>query len=439
MVQRNLEQWTHLVEGLDLSRPVHTVTAKRIKRETGLEPRNMAYMDHSSSRPAVFRDNRLFLLPVKNGEYAIVKGEGYHSLEEDPKPPEDFQPELPLDELLLGPAGGEGAALAYAYNSGLTARVAKTPPLLLGRNDMFRLDPFDFRVNGDTPMLHQEGAIAQVDGFYFGGDSALLVECKTKRNADFLVRQLYFPYRHYQHRYRNSPVKNVRPFFVDFDESSGLFRFIEYKFDVLEDYTSIKKVDIHSFKVRPKLTAVHWLLDESLDPGLGSLTPQADRMDRVLALPLLVEKGYSDADRIAQDQQFDPRQSSYYRRAAELLGLVRAGKKEYELTELGRKFAAESEPERNKIAAGRMARIPVIHEVLERLYSREDAEVTSSEIEKILAQYDPVLHGSTLGRRRQTIVAWLRWLEQTQAVVKVLPGGKVTAGPRLVLTQSRSV
>jgi hypothetical protein len=384
MGQRKLEQWSTLVGEMNFDQPVNYISAKRIKEATGLEPRNMAYMDHSSSRPKIFKEKKVFLLPVKNGEYALVRGEGYHRLEEDPHPAKVFRPEVPLDDLQLGPYGGEGAALAYAYNSGLTAQVANTPPLLLGRNDMFRLDPFDFRLNHHTPTLHQEGAIAQVDGFYFGGESALVVECKTRRNADFLVRQLYYPFRHYEAKYRNSRVKRVRPFFVDFEPETGIFRFIEYEFGELDDYESIQRVGIQSFQVRPRPTPVHWLLDESLEPALGPKTPQADRVDRVLALPLLVDKGYSDAAKVAQSQSFDPRQSSYYRRAAESLGLVRLEGKKYELTPLGKLFARSTEPERNRLAALRMARIPVFHEILERLYQRPDGIVTPGEIETIL-------------------------------------------------------
>ena len=33
--------------------------------------------DTRESRPDIFKELGLFLLPVKNGEYAILKGEGY--------------------------------------------------------------------------------------------------------------------------------------------------------------------------------------------------------------------------------------------------------------------------------------------------------------------------------------------------------------------------
>ncbi|MCI4463199.1 MAG: hypothetical protein JHC30_03400 [Caldisericum sp.] len=37
----------------------------------------MCKQDTRESSPQVFKDMGLFILPIKNGEYAIIKGEGY--------------------------------------------------------------------------------------------------------------------------------------------------------------------------------------------------------------------------------------------------------------------------------------------------------------------------------------------------------------------------
>ena len=58
------------------------ITAEAIKsitkkfKETGSrEPRILCKQDNRNSRPQVFIDNKLFILPTKNGEYAILSGE----------------------------------------------------------------------------------------------------------------------------------------------------------------------------------------------------------------------------------------------------------------------------------------------------------------------------------------------------------------------------
>ena len=41
------------------------------------EVRLLCKQDSREARPAVFQELGLFILPVKNGEYAIIRGEGY--------------------------------------------------------------------------------------------------------------------------------------------------------------------------------------------------------------------------------------------------------------------------------------------------------------------------------------------------------------------------
>ncbi|WP_395939594.1 type II restriction enzyme [Anabaena sp. FACHB-1237] len=55
----------------DFTQP-YFINAKDIK-----EVRIICKQDTRESRPDIFQKLRLFLLPVKNGEYAILKGEGY--------------------------------------------------------------------------------------------------------------------------------------------------------------------------------------------------------------------------------------------------------------------------------------------------------------------------------------------------------------------------
>jgi hypothetical protein len=60
------------------------ITAEQIKEATAhfkktneKEVRILCKQDSREDRPQVFIDHNVFLLPIRNGEYAIVKGEGY--------------------------------------------------------------------------------------------------------------------------------------------------------------------------------------------------------------------------------------------------------------------------------------------------------------------------------------------------------------------------
>src|SRR2546427_13096856 len=93
------EKWCRLVQelGIDLGSPVSRVTARQIKRRTGEEPRIMAKMDTRESLPSCFQERGVFVLPTSNGEYVIVKGDGYHDLEPIQRPIQVFARVFPFE------------------------------------------------------------------------------------------------------------------------------------------------------------------------------------------------------------------------------------------------------------------------------------------------------------------------------------------------------
>src|SRR3989344_8915780 len=64
------------------------------KKTAEKEVRILCKMDTRESLPKIMRDNGLFLLPTKNGEYVIIRGEGYLDIEDVAGEPELFKSEL---------------------------------------------------------------------------------------------------------------------------------------------------------------------------------------------------------------------------------------------------------------------------------------------------------------------------------------------------------
>ena len=50
---------------------------QNFKKTSEKEVRILCKQDSREDRPKIFIDNDLFILPKKNGEYYVVKGEGY--------------------------------------------------------------------------------------------------------------------------------------------------------------------------------------------------------------------------------------------------------------------------------------------------------------------------------------------------------------------------
>ena len=76
----------------------------------------------------------------------------------------------------------------------------------------------------------------EIDGGYEGDSSLNLIEAKNYISDDFLIRQLYYPYR----LWSNKIGKRVRPIFLTY--SNGIFHLREYEFVTPELYNSIRLI-----------------------------------------------------------------------------------------------------------------------------------------------------------------------------------------------------
>ncbi|MEM3648895.1 MAG: AAA-associated domain-containing protein, partial [Thermoproteota archaeon] len=154
------------------------------------------------------------------------------------------------------------------------------------------------------------------------------------------------------------------------------------------------------------------------ESDLTPFIPQADDFQKVLEFPVKVSQGLTDSKAIAKAFDFTIRQSSYYRQAAEMLGLVVEKNNQYELTAEGRKFLQLSTPERHKMACELLFRHPIMHEVLQHLINHPNKPVSYDEVRNIINQKSK-LRGATVKRRTQTIFKWFKWIQQTTGIINV--------------------
>jgi len=145
--------------------------------------------------------------------------------------------------------------------------------------------------------------------------------------------------------------------------------------------------------------------------------PQADEVDKIAALVKLVGNNIRTPKAVADELQFDLRQSSYYGEAAEILGLLNR-KGGYTLTELGSKLFSSDEKTSSKIIVCALLNYPIIAQIASILQSKLVASVSKSDIESLVSREGEV-HGTTIQRRAQTILAWLKWLHQNSHVLAV--------------------
>lgn len=235
------EAWEKIVrEKVDTNADLVTLTKEDIVSVTGgNEIRLMAKVDFSEDLPKALQRHGYFILPVKNGEYILVRGNGYHALERLPEPPTIYRPQLDFELETLTIGDSESQHLDYAFNVGLIENFARTTglrPTIRGRK---RMPAIEFFVGGVGPIKVRAGVQAEVDLGCEGKNDIVLIEAKTGGPKDFLIRQLFYPYRQWRH---GVPRKTTRPLFFCTLEiaKKRVYKFWEYKFTDDGQYLSLQ-------------------------------------------------------------------------------------------------------------------------------------------------------------------------------------------------------
>lgn len=229
------------------------ITAEQIKRScqrfktTGeKEVRILCKQDSRESRPDIFKKLGLFILPTKNGEYAIVKGEGYIDIPQIDEVVTVYTSKLEfkLDTTSIGDS--EMQHLDYAYAASLIRTFTKDPSLVLTiRGRKFTPD-FNFKVG--KQKIKVSSVQTEVDAGYEGKAQVVLIEAKNFDALNIIIRQLYYPFRQWQ----SQTSKKVITMFFDKDKGGDVYSIWEFVFTDPSDYNSIKLVRSGKFKIIEK-------------------------------------------------------------------------------------------------------------------------------------------------------------------------------------------
>lgn len=224
------------------------ITAPQIKKacqdftKTGeKEVRILCKQDSREDRPSVFVDKGLFLLPVKNGAYVIVKGEGYIDIPPIKRTEEVYLSKLDfkLDTSLVG--NSEMQHLDFAYAASLIRSFMDDTTLVLTIRGRKYTPTFSFCVGQHSIAV--KSVQTEVDAGYEGENRVVLIEAKNTRTKNVIIRQLYYPFRQWQSRTKKPVVT------LFFEKSGNAYSIWHFRFTQLEDYNSIKLINAGKFNI----------------------------------------------------------------------------------------------------------------------------------------------------------------------------------------------
>jgi len=388
------------------------ITASQIKEAR--EPRLMTKFDHRVNLPEIFARNNLAILPITRGSYVIAPFAAYHSFETLEEEPVRVSVPAYLQSLAPQFLTSEAIALNCAGACGilrdfLGEEIVSTVSGRMGSGD------FDFYIDTASglrkvPVRHAQ---IEIDAAYEGMNSLSLLEAKGDLSEDFLIRQLYYPFR----TWGNRVAKPVRTVFFVF--SNGVFNLYEYRFENPLHYNSLRLVRQKSYKISTRISRrdVEDVLRTSPVEGEPEIPfPQANSMLRLINLmELLGEAGNMTAEEITTRYAFNRRQALYYTDAGRYLGVISRARGEkdflFGLSRQGRYIMSLAYRERQLAITARIVRHRPFHEALRICLSR-GAMPDTPELVRIMegSGLYHVSSESTYARRASTVSSWISWV-----------------------------
>jgi DNA adenine methylase len=424
------DQWEKVVTECDFKldgRSTFEVTAARVKKITGEEPRLVAKMDTREDLPRALAQGSYFVLPVSGSKYAIVPGDGYHDLEKVDVAPIDFHPERDVP-VTVALQAGESAAIQTALYTGLLERVIGVPRLRQTlHNDKVTLK--DVTVTyGNSWSLPINGARVEVDAGFENHDEFFVFECKNWRQSElsnFNIRQLFFPQVRAEKELRTAGYDwKIRSFFLDVEPNTSIYRFWEYGFTNPFDYASIHLERVQAFRlIQDRGSTPGRLLERLLkkDASDTNYVPQANDATKLLILLQGVAEGYTKTTEVAKRFRFDPRQSNYYGEAAEELGLLERHKgKGFALTDVGDRIARLPTDQATQSIIEQIFTLPVFRSIAEEALRSRTSVLYPEELLPFVRNAGHHRYNeTTLRRRSQSVASWLNWIGEATGTIRV--------------------
>ncbi|MGD1699741.1 type II restriction enzyme [Dapis sp. BLCC M229] len=412
---KNDDAWEKLFERYQILEEVNKngyfkIEASQINQER--ESRLMAKFDHIVNLPKIFRDNNLSILPLSRYQYIIGHFHTHlpvkYNLEIKTIP---WQFPREIETIDYTNLYSESSALLCASNIGIIDDLvdSKTKFTVSGR---MSTGIFDFyiknSINKQSYSINVTNSQCEIDAGFETDNYFILIEAKNYKVEDFLIRQLYYPYRLWSKKIS----KKVVPVLMTY--SNDIFSFFIYEFVDISDYNSITLVEQKNYEIASEeiqRSEVELLLTQiQIIPEPPKIPfPQADKFDRLIDLISLLLENDLTPNEITENYQFDKRQTDYYTSAGKYLGLIEKQGKIFTLTDEAKDILCQ--PHQPKYF--RLITKILQHEVFNQAFklSLETGDIPAKEqIIKIMSESNLKITNTTIDRRASTVKGWIYWI-----------------------------
>lgn len=380
------------------------------------EARLMTKFDHKSQLPKLFADNNFSILPTSRGGYVIGTFDTFCDFNTDDIDVAKIEFPTFLESLDYKDITSEATAINCAFVTKILHDFTGEDNLLPTVSGRMSSSSFDFNINSSKGLFKVSVGNSQIeiDGGYEGDNSLNLIEAKNYISDDFLVRQLYYPYK----LWNNKITKQVRPIFLTY--TNGIFHLREYTFANVNYYNSLVLVKQKKYAVQEgafNLEIIQQIIDTTKTVKEPEIPfPQADSFERVINLcELLKQKGFISKEEITENYDFDSRQTDYYSNAGKYLGLVEIGRENGQvvcyLTEKGKRVFNLSIIDRQSEFVKLILSHSAFKQTLKLYFDNGEMPIKEAVVEVMKrSKLHKVGSDTTYFRRASTIAGWTNWI-----------------------------
>lgn len=382
------------------------------------EARLMTKFDHKTNLPVLFQKYNLSILPITRGSYIISRFDAYKSLSHD-KEVETIEIPFPseIESIDINNIYSEATALNCAYTTGMINDFLGediTFPTVSGRMSS---QNFNFHIrnveNNKKFLVDVSNSQVEIDGGYEGRNKLMLVEAKNSISSDFLIRQLYYPYRLWD----NKISKEVVPVFMT--HSNDIFSFYEFKFENPMEYNSLVVVKQKNYIIAPDRITLDDILNILKnvviiqEPRISY--PQADSFERVINLLEMLMQEDREKDELTHTLDVHHRQTNYYTSAGMYLGLIDKKTEDglimYYLTDEGKRIMKLPYKQKYLSIVRKILQNPSFNKAF-KIYLQQGYLPSRDIIVDIMKEFNVynVFEESTFYRRATTVRCWLDWI-----------------------------
>lgn len=415
---KNQVAWVSLFEKYDILNQLEadqlfSITSTAINQFR--ESRLMTKFDNTKQLPDIFSDNNIGILPTSRGSYVLGRFNIFHKFENIGDELQHHRFNNNYESLDFNNISSESMAISCAYVSKILEDFIgeELVPTVSGR---MGTSSFEFNLDDlGVSKITVDKAQIEIDGGFESENSFILIEAKNYISDDFIVRQLYYPYR----KWKETIHKNVRNIYLTY--SNGIFELREYAFLIVEGYNSISLLNSKKYTIFNTVinieTIQEILKNAKIEAEPNDVPfPQANSLERIFNLCELINSSeILSKVEITENYAFDSRQTDYYLNACKYLGLVEIGVNNGLVSAwLSAKGKALFRGDINH------RRVTFIELILSRnafnetlkLYLSKANKPTITEIVAIMKQskLNNIESESTFFRRASTILKWIEWI-----------------------------